>query len=188
MRELVSEGLVSDYFFERGFLHDPNAIDNPKLLHAEYRYMLQRSANTGPLISSVILYVNELELKESLNESFRERHPNLPPSLTLSKIRNLKKSCLLGCLSLSLEVSTCALAVIYFERLVMQALVTKVNRHLSMAVSLLLAYKVPKPRARAPAVPPPTHHPPTSLLPLFSLPRSRPNKRPPPPPRSSTNP
>ena len=130
---------------ERGYMHDPNFIDNPNLLHAEYRHMMQRAAATGPLISSVILYVNELQLKESLNEDFRERHPQLPPSLTLSKIRNLKKSALLGCFSLSLEVSTCALAVIYFERLVIKGMVTKPNRHLSMAVCLVLAYKFNEP-------------------------------------------
>jgi hypothetical protein len=132
--------------FERGYMHDPNIIDNPQLLHAEFRFELQRGVKTGPLITSVLAYVNEKELKESLNEEFRERHPNLPPSLTLSKIRNLKKSALLGCLSLSIEVSTAALAVIYFERLVLKSVVTKNNRHLTMAACLLLAYKFNEPQ------------------------------------------
>jgi Cyclin, N-terminal domain len=80
-------------------------------------------------------------LKNSLNEQFRERHPQLPPSLTVSKIRNLKKSALLGCMALCIEVSTIASAVIFFERLCLKGVITKANRKLTMAVSLLLSYK-----------------------------------------------
>ena len=81
------------------------------------------------------------DLKQSLNEQYRERHPNLPPSLTLSKIRNIKKHTVLFCLSINIEISTVAIAIINFERLCIKGLVTKMNRKLSMAVSLLLAYK-----------------------------------------------
>lgn len=95
----------------------------------------------GPIISSVILFVNDKTLKNSLNEQFRERHPQLPPSLTVSKIRNLKKSALLGCMALSIEISTVASAVIFFERLCFKGVITKANRRLTMAVSLLLSYK-----------------------------------------------
>jgi hypothetical protein len=103
--------------------------------------VLQRSAPTGPIISSIILYVNEHELKVSLNEQFRERHPQLPPSLTLSRIRTLKKTILVFCLSVGIELSTVAIAVINFERLCLKNLVTKANRKLSMAVALVLAVK-----------------------------------------------
>lgn len=95
----------------------------------------------GPIISSVILFVNEKTLKNSLNEKFRECHPQLPPSLTVSKIRNIKKSALLNCMALSIEVSTIASGVIFFERLCLKGLITKANRRLTMAVSLLLSYK-----------------------------------------------
>jgi hypothetical protein len=115
------------------------------MLHGAHRHFLHPGSTTGPIMSSIILYVNKKELKQSLNEQFRERHPQLPPSLTISKIRNLKKSALLGCLELSLDISTAALAVIYFERLCLKSMVTKANRHLSMAVSLLLAFKFNEP-------------------------------------------
>jgi hypothetical protein len=115
------------------------------MLHGAHRHFLHPGAATGPIMSSIILYVNKKELKQSLNEQFRERHPQLPPSLTISKIRNLKKSALLGCLELSIDIATTALAVIYFERLCLKSLVTKANRHLTMAVSLLLAYKFNEP-------------------------------------------
>lgn len=128
-------------FSEKGFAFDPNFIDDPDLLHGSHRYVLQRSGCTGPIISSIILFVNKKELKDSLNEQFREKHPNLPPSLTLSKIRNLKKQALLTCDFIGFELATVAIAMINFERLCMKGLVTKFNRHLTMATCLTLAVK-----------------------------------------------
>jgi hypothetical protein len=132
---------TNEYYQEHGFLHDPNVLDDPNMLHGSHRYVLGRSAVTGPVVSSIILYVNKTELKESLNNRFHELHPQLPPSLTLSKIRNIKKAALLACLELDIEIATVAMAVIYFERLCLKCLVTKLNRHLSMSVCLVLAYK-----------------------------------------------
>eukprot|EP01036_Dinobryon_divergens_P025959 gene25959-34559_t len=127
--------------FEHGYICEPNLVDDPELIHGSHRYVLPKAAATGPIISSIILYVNKTNLKKSLNEEFRERHPNLPPSLTLSKIRNIKKQVIVLCQSAGIEASTAALAVISFERLCIKGLVTKVNRKLTMAVCLLLAYK-----------------------------------------------
>eukprot|EP01032_Pedospumella_encystans_P010270 gene10270-12022_t len=137
----VSEEKAGDPFFEKGYLYDPNFIDDPSMLHGSHRYVLQRKESTGPIISSIIHFVNKQDLKLSLNEKFRERHPSLPPSLTLSKIRNLKKVALLTCLSIGIEISTVAMAMINFERLCMKSIVTKYNRRLTMAVSLVLAVK-----------------------------------------------
>ncbi len=133
--------VISSYYLDKGYLYDPDCLDDPSMLHGSHRYVLQRSASTGPMISSIILYVNEHELKVSLNEQFRERHPQLPPSLTLSRIRNLKKKILVLCINAGIEVSTVALGVINFERLCLKNLVTKANRKLSMAISLILAVK-----------------------------------------------
>lgn len=130
-----------EYYFEHGFLYDPHALDDPAMIHGAHRYVLQRSASTGPILSSVILYVNKKELKASLNEQFHEKHPHIPPSLTLSKIRNIKKAVvLIGC-QLDMELSTLAMGCILFEKLCLKCLVTKINRKLSMAVCMLLAYK-----------------------------------------------
>lgn len=137
----VSEEKSGDHFFEKGYLYDPDFIDDPNMLHGSHRYVLQRKASTGPIISSIIHFVKKQDLKLSLNEKFRERHPTLPPSLTLSKIRNLKKVTLLTCISIGIEISTVAMAMINFERLCMKGLVTKYNRRLTMAVSLMLAVK-----------------------------------------------
>lgn len=135
------EGLASCQLLELGYAYDPNSVDDPGLLYGSHRYVSQRRAPTGPIISSVILFVKKQELKESLNEQFRERHPHLPPSLTLSKIRNLKKQALLASFSIGIEVSTMALSVLNFERLCLKSIVTKFNRRLTMALSMLLAFK-----------------------------------------------
>lgn len=133
--------VISSYYLDKGYMYDPDCLDDPSMLHGSHRYVLQRSAPTGPVVSSVILYVNEQELEASLNEQFRERHPTLPPSLTLSRIRELKKAVLVLCLTVGVEVSTVALGVINFERLCLKNMVTKANRKLSMAVALVLAVK-----------------------------------------------
>ena len=66
----------------------------------------------------------------------------MPPSLTLSKIRSLKQQALQACIRARIEISTLALAIIYFERLCLDCRVDKSNRRLSFAACLLLASKV----------------------------------------------
>jgi len=66
----------------------------------------------------------------------------MPPSLTLSKIRRLKLQALIACVRAKMEVSTVALACVYFERLALDCRVDKSNRRLVFAVCLLLAAKM----------------------------------------------
>ena len=66
----------------------------------------------------------------------------MPPSLTLSKIRSLKEQALAAAVEAKLEISTMALAIIYFERLCLDCRVDKQNRRLSFAACLLLAIKI----------------------------------------------
>ena len=66
----------------------------------------------------------------------------MPPSLTLSKIRSLKEQALAAAVRAKLEISTVALAIIYFERLCLDCRVDKSNRRLSFAACLLLAIKI----------------------------------------------
>ncbi|CAE7572000.1 Cables1, partial [Symbiodinium microadriaticum] len=129
----------------RKFLHDPDILDDTELVQGKHRHVMRGDALTGPVMSSVILYVNAKDLKDDLNNKFREKHPNLPQSISLSKIRNLKTSALLGCLSLGIEMSTIAIAFILFEHLCLKGVVTKTNRRLSMAVCLVLAIKFNEP-------------------------------------------
>lgn len=66
----------------------------------------------------------------------------MPPSLTLSKIRAVKKQALIAAVKASLEVSTVALACVYFERLCLDCRVDKSNRRLTFAACLILAAKI----------------------------------------------
>ena len=72
----------------------------------------------------------------------------IPPSLTLSKIRNLKSQALFGCLNAGCEIGTVALACVFFERLCLDCRVDKSNRRLSMGACLLLAYKFNEPSVK----------------------------------------
>lgn len=66
----------------------------------------------------------------------------MPPSLTLSKIRSMKRQVLLVAVQAKLEISTVALSIVYFERLCLDCRVDKTNRRLSFAACLLLALKM----------------------------------------------
>jgi hypothetical protein len=66
----------------------------------------------------------------------------MPPSLTLSKIRSIKREALMAAVTFKMEVSTVALACIYFERLCLDTRVDKSNRRLAFAACLLLAAKI----------------------------------------------
>ena len=75
--------------------------------------------------------------KEQKNVTIR-----MPPSLTLSKIRNVKRQALDFCVKANLELSTLALACAYFERLCLDCHVDKSNRRLTFASCLLIAAKI----------------------------------------------
>jgi len=63
---------------------------------------------------------NDLDgsLRKRRSGSITERDTiRMPPSLTLSKIRGLKQQALLACIRSKIEISTLALACVYFERL-----------------------------------------------------------------------
>jgi Cyclin, N-terminal domain len=75
----------------------------------------------------------------------KEKQLRMPPSLTLSKIRSLKRQALAACVQARLEIGTVALACVYFERLCLDCRVDKSNRRLSFAACLLLAAKLNEP-------------------------------------------
>lgn len=80
--------------------------------------------------------------KEEMNEQFRQRHPWLDRSMTLSKLRNLQKDLREMTLAIPrLDMSTVAIAWVYFEKLVLGNHVRKSNRKLLAAACLVLAFK-----------------------------------------------
>ena len=141
--------------------YEPGVIDDPNMSQGKYCQVIRGDDALGPIVCSVLKFAKSKDLKDELNHEWRERHPDMPSSLSLSKIRNLKTEALNGCCknwkaeSLhgyndegkedSCEVVTVAYACIYFERLCLQRIVTKANRRLSMATCLILAYKFNEP-------------------------------------------
>ncbi|EGD73569.1 hypothetical protein PTSG_05276 [Salpingoeca rosetta] len=117
-------------------VHDHATLDDPFLHHGRHQKMLSLKSYTV----SISHYVTPAELKEALNESFRERFPDI--QLTLSKLRSLKRDMVeIGCDMCKMEVSTVAFAHYYFEHLVLKRWVTKPTRKLIPACCLLLAFK-----------------------------------------------
>jgi hypothetical protein len=118
-------------------LYNPFFLDDPNIKSGKHRVEL----NLPGYMSSIISFVKHSDLKEELNEKFRSRHEWIHPSMTLSKIRKIKRLLLSIGQTLDLELSTVALSYIYFERLCLRNIVTKQNRRIIAGVSLLLAYK-----------------------------------------------
>ena len=81
-------GAMNETQREREKAYNPYYIDDPRLRQARKTVITK----LGPMYTfSVIRYANQKTLKNELNEDFAESHPWIPPSLTLSKIRNLKR-------------------------------------------------------------------------------------------------
>ncbi|CAK4761554.1 hypothetical protein LEN26_002595 [Aphanomyces euteiches] len=128
--------------------YQPNFLDNPEYRQGRHRDVIRGDRKVGPIVSSILRYVKPHELKEELNKQFRETHTWLrDPGMSLSKIRNLKQEALVMSQRIHLDVSSVALACVYFEKLVLQNYVTKANRKLYMSACLLLAVKFNEPRA-----------------------------------------
>ncbi len=81
-------------------------------------------------------------MKREINDQFRQRHPDIHPSLTLSQIRALKQQILDVALELNLELSTVAKSYAFFEKLLLAGRVIKTNRRMIGGCCLILAAKV----------------------------------------------
>ncbi|CEG43394.1 Cyclin ik3-1/CABLES [Plasmopara halstedii] len=124
-----------------------NFLDDPEFRQGRHRHVVRGDKSLGPIVSSILLFVKPHELKDELNQKFQEKHGwwLQDPSLSLSKLRHLKRQALMCSQRLGLEVATVALACVLFEKLVLQHYITKVNRKLYMAVCFLLAVKFNEP-------------------------------------------
>ncbi|CAH0480669.1 unnamed protein product [Peronospora belbahrii] len=124
-------------------------LDDPEFRQGRHRHVVRGDKSLGPIVSSILLFVKPHELKDELNQKFQEKHAwwLQDPSLSLSKLRHLKREAIMCSQRLDLEVATMALACVLFEKLVLQHYVTKVNRKLYMAVCFLLAAKFNEPCA-----------------------------------------
>ncbi|KAI8871045.1 hypothetical protein GQ42DRAFT_121411 [Ramicandelaber brevisporus] len=97
-------------------------------------------------VGSVIEYSTPYNFKRDLEEHFRRKHPDLDPHLTLTSIREIKSSMLTVTRSQDLELSTLAIATVFFEKLILAQHVHKANRKAMAATCMLLAFKVNEPK------------------------------------------
>ncbi|CAG8495780.1 2091_t:CDS:10 [Dentiscutata erythropus] len=138
------------------FDYDPTYLDNPALKTekqtpndtqdlkiSKHRSVLSLSGIIGLMSHSA----RPSDLKRESNALFRQTHPNIDQSLTLSQIRKVKAKLLAAARheDLDLEISTVAKAYAYFEKLILKKMVNKFNRRLIGAICLVLASKVNDP-------------------------------------------
>eukprot|EP01028_Stygiella_incarcerata_P007263 TRINITY_DN30021_c0_g1_i1.p1 TRINITY_DN30021_c0_g1~~TRINITY_DN30021_c0_g1_i1.p1 ORF type:complete len:435 (+),score=112.70 TRINITY_DN30021_c0_g1_i1:63-1307(+) len=116
--------------------YDPFYLDDPSI----GRYTRRHMFSFPGYISSVVPFVSVKNLRLEWNKQFRIRHSWIDPTMTLSKIRNLKAKLEEADSSL-FDVATVAIAHCYFELLVLRKRVTKTNRAVTMAACALLAVK-----------------------------------------------
>ncbi|CAG8529231.1 17580_t:CDS:10 [Funneliformis caledonium] len=138
--------------------YDPTYLDDPKIKiekppvnevqvsrPTKHRTVLSLSG----LMGSLMHHHNNRpsDLKRESNTLFRQLHPEVDSTLTLSQIRKIKLKLLNVARNedLDLELSTIAKAYAYFEKLILKKLVNKANRRLIGAICLLLASKVNEP-------------------------------------------
>jgi hypothetical protein len=119
--------------------YDPMLLDDPTLTSGKHRTVMNLPCYMG----SVISFVTEKDLRKELNRQFRELHPYIEPSMSLTKIRKIKSLYLQLCGEKDslMDLSTACLASVYFEKLVLKNLVHKSNRKLFAATCLFIACK-----------------------------------------------
>jgi len=121
-----------------GGSYDPDFLDDQSLRQGKNHTVLRLDGYQV----SIIPFVRARRLKDELNDQFRCSHPQIHPSLTLSKLRNLQKDLREITQTMhDLDVCSVALAWVYFEKLVLKDYVRKASRKLLAGACLVLAYK-----------------------------------------------
>jgi hypothetical protein len=123
--------------------YNPAALDDPTVFDAEGGSL--RYEREG-YVMSILAFRPAAAARAALNAQFARAHPWLDfgpgASLTLTQIRALKARALDAWWARGWEVSTLAIAIVSFERLVLKRLVSKGNRRLAFAACALLAFKM----------------------------------------------
>ncbi|KAI8843199.1 hypothetical protein BJ741DRAFT_590257 [Chytriomyces cf. hyalinus JEL632] len=142
LRHVEPTGLLGTTVAPEYDVYNPLTLDDPELKTGKHRTVIKLPF----FVSSIFLYSRPADIKRELNEHFRETHPSVDSQLTLSQIRNLKTRMIEIGRAQDMELSSVALAFVYFEKLVIKNFATKANRRLIASVCLLLAAKVNDPK------------------------------------------
>ncbi|KAL6119537.1 cables2 [Pungitius sinensis] len=116
--------------------YDPNLLSDPQWPCGKHKRVLIFAS----YMTTVIEYVKPSDLKKDMNETFKEKFPHI--KLTLSKIRSLKREMRVVGEDCGMQPVTMAMALVYFEKLVLQGRLNKQNRKLVSAACILLAAKI----------------------------------------------
>ncbi|KAJ1332097.1 hypothetical protein BSLG_009030 [Batrachochytrium salamandrivorans] len=122
--------------------YNPYFLDDPDLKMGRHKTVITLPCFLGTIIQPS----KPSEIQRELNEHFKETHPGIDSTITLSQIRGLKKSLLEVAQIQDLELSSVATAYVYFEKLVIKNVINKANRKVMGAVCLLLAVKINDPK------------------------------------------
>ncbi|KAJ2039414.1 hypothetical protein H4S03_001724 [Coemansia sp. S3946] len=126
LRTLESEA-EHDAGASAGQAYQPNRLDDPGLHKGLQRTVLGLTGYMGTIFE----YTRPDDLRQELNDHFRETHPELcAVGLTLDQIRRLRAHMLRVTREQDLELSTAAIAWVYFEKLIWKGFVVKDNRKL----------------------------------------------------------
>ncbi|KAJ2443732.1 hypothetical protein GGF42_006532 [Coemansia sp. RSA 2424] len=126
LRTLESEG-EHDIVATTAQAYQPNRLDDPGLHKGLQRTVLGLTGYMGTIFE----YTRPDDLRQELNDHFRETHPELcAVGLTLDQIRRLRAHMLRVTREQDLELSTAAIAWVYFEKLIWKGFVIKDNRKL----------------------------------------------------------
>jgi len=117
--------------------YDPHFLDNPDLSTGKHRTVVVFPS----FRISIIHFVTKKGLKSELNRRFKQKHTTIPSSLTLSKIRKIKRIILDIAVEKTIELATVAISYVLFEKLVLKNKIVKENRKVIAGVCLLLAAK-----------------------------------------------
>ncbi|KAI9105316.1 hypothetical protein DFS34DRAFT_644130 [Phlyctochytrium arcticum] len=123
-------------------VYHPFFLDDPELRTGKHRTVITLPCFMG----SIMQYSKPSDIKKELNVHFRDTHPTVDTTLTLTQIRRLKERLLKVAEQQDLELSSVAAAYVYFEKLVLKNMVSKETRRLVAAVCLFLAAKVNDPK------------------------------------------
>ncbi|KAI8916004.1 hypothetical protein EDD86DRAFT_197401 [Gorgonomyces haynaldii] len=122
--------------------YNPLYLDNPDLKAIRHKTII-----TLPFfLGSIIQPSKPDEIRKEIDEHFKETHPQVDPSVTLTQIRATKAKLLLVAHSQDLELSSVAFSYVYLEKLILKGFVRESNMRLVGAVCLLLAAKINDPK------------------------------------------
>ncbi|KAF2075287.1 hypothetical protein CYY_003416 [Polysphondylium violaceum] len=118
--------------------YNPGFLDNSDLKTGKHRTVIYLPSYK----ISIFPFIKKGAIKEELNEQFRQKHQWITqPSMTLSKIRKMKRKLKKISILSGFEVSTLALSYVLLEKLIIKNMISKPNFRLYGAACLLLAAK-----------------------------------------------